>query len=218
MNVRIHCNVEVNITDTDADTNNVVYLLTFENGKYYVGLTTQKLIERISAHCSNAFNLKNTKYKTKVYGAIRKYMKFTATILYVGDNLEEKEIYFIDKYNSFKHGYNLTTGGELKKEISPEVGKKISKANKGRTVVNKGIPMSEEQKKLVSKRCKTTYENGRVNPLRKAVLQLDLNDNVIAEFVSMTHADEATGVSFKKISACCNGKRKTSGGYKWKLK
>lgn len=90
MNVRIHCNVEVNITDTDADTNNVVYLLTFENGKYYVGLTTQKLIERISAHCSNAFNLKNTKYKTKVYGAIRKYMKFTATILYVGDNLEEK--------------------------------------------------------------------------------------------------------------------------------
>lgn len=67
MNVRIHCNVEVNITDTDADTNNVVYLLTFENGKYYVGLTTQKLIERISAHCSNAFNLKNTKYKTKVY-------------------------------------------------------------------------------------------------------------------------------------------------------
>jgi len=34
----------------------------------------------------------------------------------------------------------------------------------------------------------------------------------------MSEADENTGVNFKHISLCCNNKRKTAGGYKWKFK
>lgn len=52
----------------------------------------------------------------------------------------------------------------------------------------------------------------------KKVIQLDLNDNVLNEFESMVQAEQETGVSRRNISSCCNGKRKSAGGYKWRRK
>lgn len=50
----------------------------------------------------------------------------------------------------------------------------------------------------------------------KKVIQLDLNDNVLNEFESMTQAEQKTGALAQNISSCCNGKRKSAGGYKWR--
>ena len=52
----------------------------------------------------------------------------------------------------------------------------------------------------------------------KKVIQLDLNDNVLNEFESMTQAEKKTGVLLKYISRCCNGRSKSAGGYKWRKK
>ncbi|ARM65540.1 HNH endonuclease [Lactococcus phage R31] len=52
----------------------------------------------------------------------------------------------------------------------------------------------------------------------KKIIQLDLNDNVLNEFESMTQAEKKTGVLLKYISSCCNGKRKSAGGFKWMKK
>ena len=52
----------------------------------------------------------------------------------------------------------------------------------------------------------------------KKVIQLDLNDNVLNEFESMKQAGQETGTSASHISHCCNGKRKSAGGYKWRKK
>ena len=52
----------------------------------------------------------------------------------------------------------------------------------------------------------------------KKVIQLDLNDNVLNEFESMGQAERETGVPRSNISHCCNGKRKSAGGYKWRRK
>lgn len=71
--------------------------------------------------------------------------------------------------------------------------------------------------------CKYEDLNKRLGvPLRekkntKQIGQYDLYDNLIQLFPSMTEASKATGVNITKISAVCNGKRKTSGGYKWKI-
>ena len=54
--------------------------------------------------------------------------------------------------------------------------------------------------------------------LSQKVIQLDLNDNVLTEFESMKQAEQKTGVLVKNISSCCNGKRKSAGGYKWRRK
>lgn len=58
------------------------------------------------------------------------------------------------------------------------------------------------------------------NPKKsKTVLQLDINTReVIKEFPSGKEACRQTGISFKSISACCNGKLKTSGNYFWRYK
>lgn len=52
----------------------------------------------------------------------------------------------------------------------------------------------------------------------KKVIQLDLNDNVLNVFESMTQAEQETGALASHISNCCNGKRKSAGGYKWRKK
>ena len=49
----------------------------------------------------------------------------------------------------------------------------------------------------------------------KKVIQLDLNDNVLNEFESIKQAGQETGVFATRISACCNGKVKSAGGFKW---
>ena len=52
----------------------------------------------------------------------------------------------------------------------------------------------------------------------KPVLQFDLNQALIAEFPSLTHAQNATGVELHNISECCRGRSKTAGGFIWRYK
>ena len=52
----------------------------------------------------------------------------------------------------------------------------------------------------------------------KKVIQLDLNDNVLNVFESIKQAGQETGVFATSISACCNGKVKSAGGFKWRRK
>ncbi len=49
------------------------------------------------------------------------------------------------------------------------------------------------------------------------VSQYDLDDNFIKEYSSMQEAHNVTNVSLGDISKCCNNKRKTAGGYIWKI-
>lgn len=69
------------------------------------------------------------------------------------------------------------------------------------------------------------YENSKL-PIKniekeikkKAVIQLTLTEEYINEFSSVAEASKQTGTSKSCISACCNGQRKTSNGFKWKFK
>lgn len=58
--------------------------------------------------------------------------------------------------------------------------------------------------------------DGSYEPI--AVVQLDLNNNFIAEFKSMSEAARQTNSQVSKISLVCNGKRHTHNGYKWRIK
>ena len=54
--------------------------------------------------------------------------------------------------------------------------------------------------------------------LSQKVIQLDLNDNILNVFKSMRQAERETGIDATSISACCNGKRKSAGRFKWRRK
>lgn len=47
-------------------------------------------------------------------------------------------------------------------------------------------------------------------------LQQIKNGNVIAEFYGTNEAERKTGICAANICECCNGKRKTAGGFQWK--
>ena len=52
--------------------------------------------------------------------------------------------------------------------------------------------------------------------LSKPVLQVSIQSNKpIGRYSSTVHAQKETGVCCSSISACCLGKRKTAGGFKW---
>lgn len=51
----------------------------------------------------------------------------------------------------------------------------------------------------------------------KAVYQYN-GDKIIATYPSAREAERRTGVSYKHISLCCKGERKTTGGYRWSFK
>ena len=48
------------------------------------------------------------------------------------------------------------------------------------------------------------------------VEQYDKNNNLVSMYPSTREAERTTGVSSGSIVACCKGKIKTAGGYKWK--
>lgn len=50
---------------------------------------------------------------------------------------------------------------------------------------------------------------------RTPVGQYTLDGQLVAEFLSISSAEKATGIY--NISRVCNGERKTAGGYKWKF-
>lgn len=58
---------------------------------------------------------------------------------------------------------------------------------------------------------------GKDNPKSKLVLQIK-DGHIVAEFYGGKEAQRKTGVFQANISKCCNGERKTAGGYQWKYK
>ena len=49
----------------------------------------------------------------------------------------------------------------------------------------------------------------------KKVYQYTIDGIFIKEYKSLTDASKTTSLNFKNISACCNGKTKTCGGFRW---
>jgi len=108
------------------------------------------------------------------------------------------------------------------REISIETRKKISESmigikktdemRKKLSESKKGTTLSEQTKQKI----KNTRLTGSDNPKSKRVGQYDFDNNLINVFFSMSDAARECKTFHSSISACCNGKKQTSGGFKWK--
>jgi group I intron endonuclease len=101
------------------------------NDKCYIGQTVRSLELRKKEHLNQ-----NRSFKTLFQNALYKHgpESFDWEILFETDNIDElneKEIYYIKKYNTLENGYNLTTGG-MNGTYSKESKKKLSKIAKKR--------------------------------------------------------------------------------------
>lgn len=86
------------------------------NGKTYVGQTSRPYKIRFFEHKHDAFDKKSPNYKSYLYNSIRKYgiENFSFEIIEKCDIeiLDEKEIYYINLFDTFYNGYNSTLGGQ----------------------------------------------------------------------------------------------------------
>ena len=58
--------------------------------------------------------------------------------------------------------------------------------------------------------------NIEIKNFRKAILMLDINNNIMGRFDSITDAAKQSKISISAISKCLTGKSKTCKGFKWK--
>lgn len=92
-----------------------IYLITNDiNSKVYIGQTIQTLNKRFNGHC--CYSKSDRSASMYIKRAIHKYGrdKFHIHLLEECpiDNLNDREKYWINYYNSYNTGYNLTLGGQ----------------------------------------------------------------------------------------------------------
>lgn len=102
-------------------------------GKIYIGQTTQTLEKRIKSHIIESRMENNRPFLLSInkYGSDNFTFEIIDTANSI-DELNDKEIYWIDFYNSVSpNGYNITGGGQGKKMIkTKELGRRISEGLK----------------------------------------------------------------------------------------
>ena len=120
------------------------------NEKVYIGQTIYSVKDRFYAHMKPSTSKQKSGYK--LYSAMNKYGKenFYCETLETGipeDKLNEKEIAYIKQFDSFKHGYNSTPGGDgrvINKLSNEEEVLALAKAGKGTREIAKMFSVHRE--------------------------------------------------------------------------
>ena len=189
---------------------------------WYVGQTIHPE-GRIKRHIDRAIN---KKYNTYFYNSIRKYGldKFVYCVLednVLRENLNMKEMDWIEEMNSFENGYNMTLGGEGSLSRTPwnkgKIGIFSKESRKRMSESHKGQHLSEEHRKHLSESLKgrTSWNVGKPSLKRKKVSKYDLNGNYIQTYNSIWEAKSQNSKE-GHLTDVCQGKRNQAGGFIWK--
>ena len=197
------------------------------NNKNYIGQTSRSINERFGEHLRDAYNRNS---EQPIYRAIRKYGKENFSVELLEEcniaDIDEREIYYINKYDTYNNGYNATLGGEGKPVVNyKELAEDFLNSNKSirqyakdnkkkETTIRNALNSSglmEEYKE------KHPEYNNRDNAISVTMIDKKTND-VINTFESINSAIKFLGKEKDKghIKAVCTGKRKTAYGYIWK--
>lgn len=125
-----------------------IYQIIFENNKSYIG-QTKNIKKRLKEHIWEA---KNKNYNWKFHNALRHFnFKFKLNILQKCDNRDdanEREIYWINEYDTFKNGYNSDIGGKGHAGYIPT---KERRKQLSLLLLNKKHPIHSEKSKKKAK-------------------------------------------------------------------
>ena len=216
-----------------ADGTYSVYCHTTPSGKRYIGITERPVEDRWAG---------GSGYRRQVfYHAIQKYGwdNIRHEVLFAGlsrNEAIERERELVEKYkaNERDYGYNQTTGGDLCK-FNEETCERIRNSLTGRTLseIHKahiaecrtGWTLSEETKRKIGEK----HRNKVVTPetceklkeahqwQARAVRQLSMGGDLIKTYPSVGQAAEEVGCSKLLIRRVCQGKRKSTNGFRWEF-
>ena len=127
------------------------------------------------------------------------------------EQLSEREIYWIDQFDTFNNGYNLTTGGEQAKEISEEVRNRISTTMQGLIRSDEQI---EKTRNSLRERNHKFSVSGDGKHHRTKVRGTHVKTGEIVEFNSLTDACKKLSLKNGNLSRGIK-KGYIVGDYKW---
>ena len=196
------------------------------NNKIYIGKTEFSIEKRFAEHCSDAFRDRNE--KRPLYAAMRKYgiENFEISLIEETNSPEEREIYWISYYDSYKNGYNATLGGDGKKYIDYDlVVETYLKLLNIKQVANKlNLDAGHVSHILKSQNIQIIVPKSKKC---KAINQYDKNNKLIRSFYSCGEAarwlfsqnisQAKIGTITNKITDCCRGERKSAYGFYWQF-
>lgn len=206
------------------------------NGKLYIGQSVD-IESRWRIHVVELKN--NCHHNARLQNAWNKYgeenFDFSIIEECKSDQLNVREIYWIDKLDSYKNGYNLTIGGGNTESFSKpiiqfdRVGNELHRYSSISEASTKtGIGGSQISACCLHKRKMAggyiwQYEDGFTNIPQwhfdarkfKQICQLTKDGHLINIFPNSAEAKRITGICDTSIIRCCYGKLQTAGGYIW---
>ena len=208
-----------------------VYIIVNDiNDKKYVGKTEDSVENRFAEHCRDYKKERNE--KRPLYNAMRKYGKehFHPELIEECDLsiLPEREMYWIQYYDTYRNGYNATLGGDGAQYVNYNMVVKYyleghNQAEIARIMnIDKGtVHNALKANKIPIRDAKTVMQES----LGVAVEQYDMKTGeFVCAFASALSAAEALGKANGKsngaashITDVCKGKRNSAYGYKWKF-
>lgn len=222
----------------DQDCRYTVYKHTTPSGKVYVGITGISVQKR----WRNGRGYKKNNHfwnAIKKYGweNIQHEILGSGMTRHEAGEAEKMYIAVFQSYDQSK-GYNLTMGGEKGAKHTEESRRKLSEARKGHSY-NIGVPFTEERKRhmrenhadvrgeknpnygkkwtpeqIAIRQAHRVYQRGGDHPSAKAILQLDMDGNLIKRWGSITEASQY--YTRTSIKDCLKGKYKQHKGYQWR--
>lgn len=203
-----------------------IYQITNDiNDKIYIGKTEFDIQKRFKEHCRDAF--KRFDEKRPLYSAMRKYgiEHFHIELIEETDNPDEREMYWIEKKESFLNGYNATLGGDGAKYIDEELVIQEYLISKIQAEVAKKLNI--DVKSVHQILVKNNIPIEKISQIGNKIKAYDLNNNFIKSFETQHEAarwiianNKTTSIDIKRTAgnigrAVNQKKRQTAYGYKW---
>lgn len=209
------------------------------NSKCYIGQSIN-IERRFIHHKKYRYGFQNNKV---LYKAIQKYgidnFDFEIIEECLQEELDKKEKYYIEKYNAYYNGYNMTKGGDGKNgyRLTQESIEKMKKSLKEhykkhpntQETKDKRIKSLKEYYKSHPEACnkiaernknrsresllKAVQKAGEAN--RRKVYQYDVKGNFIKEHISIISASKEIKCSPTTIAHACKGQARTAFGFVW---
>lgn len=197
----------------------------------YIGITINSIHQRQLDHTERAVRGEQGKFHQAIgtYGP-KAFVWEQIDTATSSNELAEKEKQYILEYNAKEDGYNVDSGGGIKKTVyqydmeSRELIDEFECLEEAANSIN-------TTKQHISRACLSvnqTYGNyhwtydkqeafiPKKDNRKKKVIQFSFKGEIIAKFESVAEASRQTGISKTCIRRVCAKERKQTGGFLWK--
>lgn len=208
--------------------NKVYRIWNIFTGESYIGSTTKEIELRLQDHLQkSAKNVDNKFHKALENFGSQAFEIELLEEVETTDELAQKEIHYINAYNTMQNGYNSDRGGGFKKTIyqfefnNPEPIATYDTLEEAGNSVN-------ASRKTISNACLGSLKSVKgflwsyipeypeVEDKRsKVVYQYDLECQLLETFNSAREASKQLGIGLSCITRCCRGERKQTSGYQF---